>query len=456
MSSKKKTKKDKKNSEHTNRRIVPSGEQVEIDQDLTEVKAGLDRGDSSESLAAMVVSRAAFSKQLAGAVIHGLAGLPHPGVPPLLAELKSRLPDPRIQKEIRRTIHFLRRRGLEFDEAIFRDEPRKILSPPNPERIYGYIGTIPEHGVLQLVIAREPALTPPELHHVMINRFFNFLSMQSVYTSKKKIQVFLSEQFRIQSPETNSAELELDAALYILEDAAPLVEQLDKEERSKYRSLTAWLRKAATPLERPPIYKHLEIPASDALSLVETLDELIETPEFFLVAAGLKTAPLADKVEELSHSPLHLSPEIEKERLEDLVAEDTADIFNPGLISVLRAYLETLAYYLFRLGRRKEAARVLALAMGLDESDNDSPLAVATRRNLVTASLNLQLEMRQEDRGSDLDLLDDDEDEEDEITETRTESGLILPFAPSEEPDELDDPDNRTESGLILPYSTRE
>ncbi|MBF0527158.1 MAG: hypothetical protein HQK56_18915, partial [Deltaproteobacteria bacterium] len=242
-------------TESTDRRTLPSGEQVEFDEDLAEVKAGLDRGDSSESLAVMVVSRYAFSPQLAGAAIRGLAGLPHPGVPPLLAELKSRLPDPFIQKEIRRTIHFLRQRGLEFDEAIFRDEPRKILSPPNPERIYGYIGTIPEHGVFQLVIAREPALTPPELHHVMINRFFNFLSMQSVYTSKKKIQVFLSEQFRIQSPETNSAELELDAARYILEDAAPLVEQLDKEERTKYRALTAWLRKVAAPLERPPIYK---------------------------------------------------------------------------------------------------------------------------------------------------------------------------------------------------------
>ncbi|MBF0477310.1 MAG: hypothetical protein HQK59_16115, partial [Deltaproteobacteria bacterium] len=420
MSSKKKTKKDKKNSEHTNRRIVPSGEQVEIDQILAEVKAGLDRGDSPESLAAVVVNRAALSPQLAGAVIRGLAGLPHPGVPPLLAELKSSLPDPLIQKEIRRTIHFLRRRGLAFDETIFRDEPRKILSPPNPERIYGYIGTIPEHGVFQLAIAREPALTPPELHHVMINRFFEFLSLESVVTSKKKIQVFLSEQFRIQSPETNSAELDLDAARYILEDAAPLVEQLDKEERTKYRALITWLRKVAAPLERPPIYKHLEIPASEALSLVETLDELIETPEFFLVAAGLKIAPLADKIEELDRIPLHLPPEIEKERFENLLSEAAQEIFTPELTSVLRAYFETLAYYLFRLGRPKEAACALALAMGLDDRDKDSPLAVATRKNLAAVSLNLQLEMRQEDRGSDLGLLDDDEDEEDEITETRT------------------------------------
>ncbi|MBF0497126.1 MAG: hypothetical protein HQK58_11225, partial [Deltaproteobacteria bacterium] len=292
------------------------------------------------------------------------------------------------------------------------------------------------------------------LHHVMVNRFLEVLALESVSTSKKKIQGFLSEQFLVPNLKTNSAELELDAARYILEDAAPLFEQLDQEERTKYRALTAWLQKVAAPLEQPPIYKHLNIPASEAPSLVDQLDELMEMPEFFLITIKLDIASLVDKVEELSRSPLHLSPEIEKERFQDLISEAATEIFQPELISGLRAYLETLAYYLFRLGRQKEAEITLALAMGLNDNDADSPLAVATRKNLVIMSLDLQMELRQEDQGSDIDLLDDDEEEE--IIEKRTESGLILPFSLSEELDEPDVPDSRTESGLILPHSTKE
>jgi len=126
----------------------------------------------------------------------------------------------------------------------------------------------------------------------------------------------------------------------------------------------------ALPLSQAPVYALLDARAIAADSLaLDRSRTLFEEPE--MMAWILPTPLRESRIEELrevTNSPLVLSAQHKRERLEELAAKWTREAFVGEWGSAYVRRLEEMSYYFLQTGRRAQAEAALAAALALARS----------------------------------------------------------------------------------------
>jgi len=330
-----------------------------------------------------------------------------------LYQLVAALTDKSLIKSARRAIYRLEQKGLRADER-FRAGSGSIIKPPPPRQAIGYLGEYDESG-MRIGILALPA--PSSGYHAALfmdayEGLADFYVWPLSGGELRRLIKEMSDQSQYGLLEVRPGHVRL-----VLAEAATRSQRLGRAWPEEYPDFLTRLHTVPLP-ERPAIYDYLdEDDLADRIDLKTGISDLLSNPMTYGLIYPDELATCLTKLEELNDSLLILSESQKNDRREVILDQAALDLFGEERRARLKRQLEEIALWMWLSDRAELAEAAVAVVLDLDrESDPVKPSAFP--RILLSTAV-------ERHHGVEPDLAD--QEAEPLRTETRTDSGLIIP-----------------------------
>jgi hypothetical protein len=371
---------------------LPPEVAAELASQVARVAGALKAGQAPETLPALVTAKPEdplWDLHLMAA----LGALAHEAIPPLLAALFGSSPDKQRRKALKRTLHLLRTRGVAAPADLL---PRDRPGPLRPAAVSPCVAFVsPIFGPGERFVILEG---PKEIleGNFLVARVSDQAGFRECHllSLKRKEQAEFWDHFRQQGLEWVSAPPAYGVRL--LEEAYTLNPRAEGG-ASRYEALRERVRRHWRSPEEAPSLESL-LPAlspGDRRRCLEQSRGLAQEEVFQAWLPALEeVTPWLKKIQEAQESPLLLTEQQQRDRLEGVVAEATAALYPPESRELWSRRLLAMAYYLDLKGHGAEARAAQAAAEDL-RAGTRSPLVGENPflKGLVWRALQLALEV---------------------------------------------------------------
>jgi hypothetical protein len=291
----------------------------------------------------------------------------HPNTVTILASIREAFEQKNVQKEIKRALFKLERKGFQIPEA---DQPEKI--PFRLKRIESaepniYIGPVDGSGGRVLFMALPRIPKGYDIGMGLVNDEEGFLEFVSGTYSKKQMKEVKALFFEKVSP---LVETSLSHAATILEGIHSLEASGRADATNNYLQLRPLILDKTSLLERPVIYDFIPLEDPDSLtdSRIQKLlnHKLLET----WVVPPEEIRPLMEDIQKTEESPIFISEAQKSERINEITEKALDELYPESKRALLKNRLEETAYVFFKLEDEEYARLSLAAALSLDKKDS--------------------------------------------------------------------------------------
>ncbi len=329
-----------------------------------------------------------------------------------LSLLKDRTGSGALRRRIKGALYQLSQRGLEVPEwADNQEAGPAILRQTESLPLECTVSDFDPLGsrMLTLVIPRVPQ--GRILVFALANWDQGLEDLTALEVSKKQVKPLLEE-----SRETSGYAFypaDPNQVVFLLREAYDRSPALKAEDKKVYSVLMNYLETMGPFITRPIISDLISREEQENIGIGdwESLKSIPELMAFQLPSDRLSSC--AQKLGEITSSPLVLNAGQQKERLQTVLQAAAADFFTPARVENLRRHLEEIAY-LYWLKSELEPARILFSAAVRMESETLDP---KERENPFLGWL-IEKEFQEIEEVAGQPAVE---------AETRTEGGLILP-----------------------------
>jgi hypothetical protein len=293
----------------------------------------------------------------------------HPNTVPILVSIREAFDQKGVQKEIKRAVFKLERKGVQIPEA---DQPEKtpfLMKRTESAEPNIYVGPVDGSGGRVLFMALPRIPKGYDIGMGLVNDEEGFLEFVSGTYSKKQMKEVKALFFEQVRPLVETS----------LSHAATILEGIHGQEGSgrvdatnNYLQLRPLILDKTSLLERPAIYDFIppeERPQESFTdSRIQKLlnHKLLET----WVVPPEDIRPLMEEIQKTEESPIFISEAQKAERINELTEKALDELYPESKRALLKNRLEETAYVFFKLGEEEYAHLSLAAALSLDKKDS--------------------------------------------------------------------------------------
>lgn len=293
----------------------------------------------------------------------------HPNTVPILVSIREAFDQKGVQKEIKRALFKLERKGVQIPEA---DQPEKtpfLMKRTESAEPNIHVGPVDGSGGRVLFMALPRIPKGYDIGMGLVNDEEGFLEFVSGTYSKKQMKEVKALFFEQVSPLVETS----------LSHAATILEGIHGQEGSgrvdatnNYLQLRPLILDKTSLLERPAIYDF--IPPEELLqesftdSRIQKLlnHKLLET----WVVPPEDIRPLMEEIQKTEESPIFISEAQKAARINELIEKALDELYPESKRALLKNRLEETAYVFFKLEEEEYARLSLAAALSLDKKDS--------------------------------------------------------------------------------------
>ena len=308
------------------------------------------------------------SSEVAQALVKKMP-LEHPNTVTILASIREAFDQKSVQKEIKRALFKLERKGVRIPEA---DQPEKTpfqIQKTESAEPNIYVGPIDGSGGRVLFMALPRVPKGYDIGMGLVNDEEGFLEFVSGTYSKKQMKEVKALFFEQVSPLVETS----------LSHVATILESIHGQEGSgrtdatnNYLQLRPLILNKTSLLERPAIYEFIPPEELSQESFTDSriqkllnhklLESWIVQPE--------DIRPLMEELQKTEESPIFLSEMQKSERINEITEKALDELYPESKRALLKNRLEETAYVFFKLEEEEYARLSLAAALSLDKKDS--------------------------------------------------------------------------------------
>jgi len=351
--SKKKTQKKKK---APNKPLLSAEEEIRL-KTLLENLQDIDPTKIEEQIQSSEVAQALVKKM----------PLEHPNTVTILASIREAFDQKSVQKEIKRALFKLERKGVRIPEA---DQPEKTpfeIQKTESAEPNIYVGPIDGSGGRVLFMALPRVPKGYDIGMGLVNDEEGFLEFVSGTYSKKQMKEVKTLFFEKVSP---LVETSLSHAATILEGIHGQAGSGRTDATNNYLQLRPLILNKTSLLERPAIYDFISSEDPDSLtdSRIKKLlnHKILET----WVVPPEEIRPLMEEIQKTEESPIFLSQTQKFDRVNEIIEKALDKLYPESKRALLKNRLEETAYVFFKLEDEEYARLSLAAARSIEKKDS--------------------------------------------------------------------------------------
>lgn len=351
--SKKKTQKKKK---APNKPLLSAEEEIRL-KTLLENLQDIDPTKIEEQIQSSEVAQALVKKM----------PLEHPNTVTILASIREAFDQKSVQKEIKRALFKLERKGVRIPEA---DQPEKTpfeIQKTESAEPNIYVGPIDGSGGRVLFMALPRVPKGYDIGMGLVNDEEGFLEFVSGTYSKKQMKEVKTLFFEKVSP---LVETSLSHAATILEGIHGQAGSGRTDATNNYLQLRPLILNKTSLLERPAIYDFISSEDPDSLtdSRIKKLlnHKILET----WVVPPEEIRPLMEEIQKTEESPIFISQTQKFDRVNEIIEKALDKLYPESKRALLKNRLEETAYVFFKLEDEEYARLSLAAARSIEKKDS--------------------------------------------------------------------------------------
>ncbi len=308
------------------------------------------------------------SSEVAQALVKKMP-LEHPNTVTILTSIREAFDQKSVQKEIKRALFKLERKGVRIPEA---DQPEKTpfqIQKTESAEPNIYVGPIDGSGGRVLFMALPRVPKGYDIGMGLVNDEEGFLEFVSGTYSKKQMKEVKALFFEQVSPLVETS----------LSHVATILESIHGQEGSgrtdatnNYLQLRPLILNKTSLLERPAIYEFIPPEELSQESFTDSriqkllnhklLESWIVQPE--------DIRPLMEELQKTEESPIFISEMQKSERINEITEKALDELYPESKRALLKNRLEETAYVFFKLEEEEYARLSLAAALSLDKKDS--------------------------------------------------------------------------------------
>jgi hypothetical protein len=306
------------------------------------------------------------SSEVAQALVKKMP-LEHPNTVTILAGIREAFDQKSVQKEIKRALFKLERKGVRIPEA---DQPEKTpfeIQKTESAEPNIYVGPIDGSGGRVLFMALPRVPKGYDIGMGLVNDEEGFLEFVSGTYSKKQMKEVKTLFFEKVSP---LVETSLSHAATILEGIHGQAGSGRTDATNNYLQLRPLILNKTSLLERPAIYDFISSEDPDILtdSRIKKLlnHKILET----WVVPPEEIRPLMEEIQKTEESPIFISQTQKFDRVNEIIEKALDKLYPESKRALLKNRLEETAYVFFKLEDEEYARLSLAAARSIEKKDS--------------------------------------------------------------------------------------
>jgi hypothetical protein len=306
------------------------------------------------------------SSEVAQALVKKMP-LEHPNTVTILASIREAFDQKSVQKEIKRALFKLERKGVRIPEA---DQPEKTpfeIQKTESAEPNIYVGPIDGSGGRVLFMALPRVPKGYDIGMGLVNDEEGFLEFVSGTYSKKQMKEVKTLFFEKVSP---LVETSLSHAATILEGIHGQAGSGRTDATNNYLQLRPLILNKTSLLERPAIYDFISSEDPDSLtdSRIKKLlnHKILET----WVVPPEEIRPLMEEIQKTEESPIFISQTQKFDRVNEIIEKALDKLYPESKRALLKNRLEETAYVFFKLEDEEYARLSLAAARSIEKKDS--------------------------------------------------------------------------------------
>ncbi|OGL39494.1 MAG: hypothetical protein A2042_00105 [Candidatus Schekmanbacteria bacterium GWA2_38_11] len=280
---------------------------------------------------------------------------------------KSGRENANLNNAIKKSFFLLKQRGLGTEGISLKEKVETPVFRPQPLKGEGYVSSLDPEGN-QLVIFTHP--TPPKgliLFQTVINYDEGIMDFRGLEFTKKSFRSYIAEQ--LSNKEFPLVEADSQYCKFLLREASDRMQVLKKSPPQEYVDLQKFFDEKKVSFEESLIYQIIKRDEIREKELSESqVKKLLDLPE--LKGVCIKSERLEkylNQLNEIETSKIILNKYQKEERVTELLEEAAKEIFDKGLIRIIRRKLEEISYVLYKLGNEEESKLSLTEAMFIEK-----------------------------------------------------------------------------------------
>ena len=286
---------------------------------------------------------------------------------PLLMAMKEAFKDKQVHKTVKRALFKLKKRGAPV-EKLYADKyrPPTILKPAQKDEHKAYLGPEDTRGFRSVMILLHRGMKGVDMGVGLVSEGHGIEQFLFGTFSKKRSK----ETKEYISQEAGPlVETSLSHAFTVLESAYQSHLNIHPEAPSDYLELRPWLLDNASLLDRPAVYDFMP---EQSVSGVILTDSQLETlfQHKLMEAKRIEfeiLRPFMKDILEVKDSPILLTEAQKSERVSSIKEKCMDELFPAPKRTLLKRWLEEMAYVFFKLEEEKYAELSLSAARAMDQ-----------------------------------------------------------------------------------------
>jgi hypothetical protein len=289
---------------------------------------------------------------------------------PLLMALDAAFEDKQVHKSIKRALFKLKNRGAAVEKFYVDSRPPSpaILRPAQKDKPQAYLGPVETKGFRSVLILLYRDMKGVDMGVGLVSDEHGIQHFLFTNVSKKRAKETKEHIFQEAGP---LVETSLSHAFTVLEAAYQCHLAIHPQAPSDYLEIRPWFLENVAILDRPAIYDFMpEQAVSDEILTDSQLEKLFQHK---LMDAKLiefeSLRPFMKEILETENSPIFLTEGQKSERQRNIKEKCMDALFPIEKRSLLKRWLEEMAYVFFKLEEKKIAELSLAAARRMDQEN---------------------------------------------------------------------------------------
>jgi hypothetical protein len=244
-----------------------------------------------------------------------------------------------------------------------------VLRPAQKDKPLAYLGPVETRGFRSVVILLHRDMTGVDMGVGLVSDEHGIQHFLFTNVSKKRAKETKEHILQEAGP---LVETSLSHAFTVLEAAYQCHLVIHPQAPSDYLEIRPWLLENVAILDRPAIYDFMpELAVSDEILTDSQLEKLFQHK---LMGAKLiefeSLRPFMKEILEVENSPIFLTEAQKSERQRNIKEKCMDALFPAEKRSLLKRWLEEMAYVFFKLEEKKYAELSLAAARHMDQENS--------------------------------------------------------------------------------------
>jgi len=342
-----------------------------------------------------------ISNELDNTIVELISDLESPETTRLLSEFMEKTGNKEQKKRIKRALFKLKSKGVQAQEE---PEQKKNVWTPSPSSQTasweGYLSAIDCTGTRLAWVISPLFPRGVNMAYAALNDMKGIVDFFWGEMSRKELKKYFKDYNEKEGEKFVVVEAPSSYCLYLIEKHRQIMTETGKKPPEEYLFWKSIVKPKEVSELKPLIYQdYQEKDQDEILRLVDKTDKLFQIKEFSSwFVEPTEISSLVDPFE-ASLKGKNLSPEKEKEKIEEMTRSITAGFFDEKKAFLLKERLEETAYILQKTGRTEEAALTLSAALAIEKKSiprEEHPFL----REMIRKSVNLILDKGEEGSGS--------------------------------------------------------